>query len=51
MTLRAEAAASDVGLQETVAATLRAVTKLGGLVELAPAGSLPNDGKVIVDER
>ena len=51
MTLRAEAAASDAGLQETVAATLRAVTKLGGAVELVPAGSLPNDGKVITDER
>jgi phenylacetate-CoA ligase len=51
MTLRAEAAASDAGLQETVAATLRAVTKLGGAVELVPAGSLPNDGKVIADDR
>jgi hypothetical protein len=27
------------------------VTKLGGLVELVPAGSLQNDGKVIADER
>jgi phenylacetate-CoA ligase len=51
MTLRAEAAASDAGLQETVAATLRAVTKLGGAVDLVPAGSLPNDGKVIADDR
>jgi len=51
MTLRAEAAASDARLQETVAATLRAVTKLGGAVELVPAGSLPNDGKVIADDR
>ncbi len=32
-------------------ATLREVTKLGGNVVLAPAGSLPNDGKVIADER
>jgi phenylacetate-CoA ligase len=31
--------------------TLRAVTKLGGNVELVGAGSLPNDGKVIADER
>jgi phenylacetate-CoA ligase len=30
---------------------LRAVTKLGGLVDLVPAGSLQNDGKVIADER
>jgi phenylacetate-CoA ligase len=27
------------------------VTKLGGNVELVSVGSLPNDGKVIVDER
>jgi phenylacetate-CoA ligase len=27
------------------------VTKLGGNVELVGAGSLPNDGKVISDER
>ena len=32
-------------------ATLRAVTKLGGIVELAAPQSLPNDGKVIADER
>ncbi len=34
-----------------VNATLRAVTKLGGGVELVAPGSLPNDGKVIADER
>ena len=34
-----------------LAGTLRAVTKLGGNVELVGAGSLPNDGKVIADER
>jgi len=34
-----------------VEATLREVTKLGGNVVLAPAGSLPNDGKIIADER
>jgi phenylacetate-CoA ligase len=38
-------------LREAVAATLRAVTKLGGEVELVAPGSLPNDGKVIADER
>jgi len=27
------------------------VTKLGGNVELVGAGALPNDGKVIADER
>jgi phenylacetate-CoA ligase len=30
---------------------LRTVTKLGGNVELVGTGSLPNDGKVISDER
>jgi phenylacetate-CoA ligase len=51
MTLKAEAATSDAGLQQAVTATLRAVTKLSGAVDLVPAGSLANDGKVIVDER
>jgi phenylacetate-CoA ligase len=51
MTLKAEAAASDGGLREALTATLRAVTKLGGTVDLVPAGSLPNDGKAIADER
>jgi len=34
-----------------IAATLRDATKLGGTVELADAATLPNDGKVISDER
>jgi phenylacetate-CoA ligase len=51
MTLKAEAATSDAKLQEAVTATLRAVTKLGGTVDCVPPRSLPNDGKVIVDER
>lgn len=34
-----------------VEATLREVTKLGGTVELVDAAALPNDGKVIADER
>ncbi|MDB5619771.1 AMP-binding protein [Tardiphaga sp.] len=51
MILKAEAASADAGLQDAVAATLRAVSKLGGTVELVAAGSLPNDGKVIADER
>jgi phenylacetate-CoA ligase len=49
MTLRAEAPSPD--LAEAVAATLQAVTKLRGAVEIVPPGSLPNDGKVIADER
>lgn len=51
MTLRAETAAANDALREEVAATLRAVTKLGGAVELVSPGELPNDGKVIADER
>jgi phenylacetate-CoA ligase len=34
-----------------VAATLQAVTKLKGRVELVAPGTLPNDGKIIADER
>ena len=34
-----------------LAETLQAVTKLKGEVELVAPGSLPNDGKVIADER
>ena len=51
MTLRAECTSAADALQGEVAATLRAVTKLGGAVELVGAGSLPNDGKVIEDAR
>jgi phenylacetate-CoA ligase len=51
MTLMAECAAATVELQAAVAATLQAVTKLRGKVEIVPPGKLPNDGKVIADER
>ena len=51
MTLKAETASPGETLQSELAATLRAVTKLGGNVELVAEGSLPNDGKVIADER
>src|SRR6478735_5002900 len=51
MTLKAESASINDTLREQVAATLRAVAKLGGQVELVGKGSLPNDGKVIADER
>jgi phenylacetate-CoA ligase len=50
MTLRAEAPA-DAGLRDKLAETLHAVTKLRGDVEIVAPGSLPNDGKVIADER
>ena len=51
MTLKAETAAANDALREQVAASLRAVTKLGGSVDLVGVGLLPNDGKVIADER
>ncbi len=48
MTLRAEAPAA---LADALAASLQAVTRLRGAVEIVAPGSLPNDGKVIADER
>ncbi len=51
MVLKCECGAASEALREAVAATLRAVTKLGGAVALTTPGSLPNDGKVIADER
>jgi phenylacetate-CoA ligase len=51
MTLMAETAAPDAVLETAVAATLQSVTKLKGAVRLVAPGALPNDGKVIADER
>jgi phenylacetate-CoA ligase len=51
MTLMAETATADASLQGTVADTLQSVTKLKGVVKLVEPGALPNDGKVIADER
>jgi phenylacetate-CoA ligase len=51
MTLRAECVTPTESLRSDLTATLRSVTKLGGNVELANPGSLPNDGKMIADER
>ena len=51
MTLLAECAAPDAALPDAVAATLQSVTKLKGEVKLVASGSLPNDGKIIADER
>jgi phenylacetate-CoA ligase len=51
MILRAEADQTNTALSHEVAATLQTVTKLKGTVELVPPGTLPNDGKVIADER
>ncbi|MDA0924987.1 MAG: phenylacetate--CoA ligase family protein, partial [Proteobacteria bacterium] len=48
MTVRVEAAGADaVALGDSVAA----VMKLKGRVEIVAPGSLPNDGKVIDDQR
>jgi len=51
MTLMAECAGAAEGLAEAVAATLQSATKIRGAVQLVAPGSLPNDGKVIADER
>ncbi len=51
MTLMAESAARDAKLETAIAATLQSVTKLKGAVKLVAPGDLPNDGKVIADER
>ena len=51
MTLLAECAAPEAALVEAVTARLHAVTKLKGVVTLVAPGTLPNDGKVIADER
>ena len=51
MTLMAECAAPDAALEAAVAASLQSVTKLKGAVKLVAPGALPNDGKVIADER
>ncbi len=50
MTLHCEAAPQD-GLAAAIAASLRELTKLRGEVVLAVPGTLPNDGRVISDER
>jgi phenylacetate-CoA ligase len=51
MTLLAECGDGAAGLAQAVAATLQSLTKLRGEVRLVAPGSLPNDGKVIADER
>jgi len=51
MTLLAESATSDAALESAIAANLQSITKLKGIVKLVAPGSLPNDGKIISDER
>ena len=51
MTLMAECASPPADLADAVAGTLQSITKMKGRVEFVAPGSLPNDGKVIADER
>jgi phenylacetate-CoA ligase len=51
MTLLAECAPTDAALESAVADTLQSITKLKGSVQLVAPGTLPNDGKLIADER
>jgi phenylacetate-CoA ligase len=51
MALKVETANGAAPDPAALGASLRDVTKLGGAVEILPPGSLPNDGKVIADER
>ncbi len=53
MTLHCEVADPQASLAEVdaIVASIRDVTKLRGDVKMVPAGSLPNDGKVIEDAR
>lgn len=51
MALHVEPARADALDTAAIETSLREVTKLGGSVELAASGTLPNDGKVVADER
>lgn len=51
MTLSVEPASGASPDREAIGASLAALTKLRGAVEIVAPGSLPNDGKVIADDR
>ncbi|MEO3428007.1 AMP-binding protein [Pelagibius sp. CAU 1746] len=51
MILHCEVSGGDEALGEAIAASLQEACKLKGAVELVAPGSLPNDGKVIDDQR
>jgi phenylacetate-CoA ligase len=51
MTLKAESSNNSDTLRAELGATLQHISKLRGTVELVALGSLPNDGKMIADER
>ena len=51
MILACEAEQPSDDLARRITDTLQSITKLRGLVQIVAPGSLPNDGKVIADER
>ncbi|WP_299482727.1 AMP-binding protein [uncultured Roseibium sp.] len=51
MTLAVESDALEDGLSDRVSMTLTDITRLKGEVQIVSPGALPNDGKVIADER
>jgi phenylacetate-CoA ligase len=51
MVLKAEAGEAATELPAILEQALQASTKMKGRVEIVPPDSLPNDGKVIADER
>ncbi len=51
MVLKVEAAKASEGLADAVTASLQDVAKVKGKVSLVEPGTLPNDGKVIDDQR
>jgi phenylacetate-CoA ligase len=51
MTLHVELPGNRAGAAEAIVASIRDVTKLRGEVEFRDSGALPNDGKVIDDQR
>ena len=51
MTFKAESADASAGLAEKLGEAVQAATKLRATIEIVAPGSLPNDGKVIADER
>jgi phenylacetate-CoA ligase len=51
MTLKAESAGGDAALAARIGEAVQQATKLKSAVELVAPGTLPNDGKVIADDR
>lgn len=51
MTLQAEVESQPEGLEAALGESIRAICKLRGTIELLAPGQLPNDGKIIDDQR